>query len=92
MRVLGKGKTALAIQEVYKDAKLYDDSDKESYDISSLEQTVVSPGIPPHNYLVQNTKNKISDYDLFLDESQYTIWISGTNGKNHNYSYVISFT
>ncbi len=81
MRVLGKGKTALAIQEVYKDAKLYDDSDKESYDISSLEQTVVSPGIPPHNYLVQNTKNKISDYDLFLDESQYTIWISGTNGK-----------
>lgn len=81
MRVLGKGKTALAIQELYKDVKLYDDNDKNEFDIESSEPTVVSPGIPPHNYLVQNTKNPISDYDLFLDESQYTIWISGTNGK-----------
>jgi UDP-N-acetylmuramoylalanine--D-glutamate ligase len=81
MRVLGKGKTALAIQELYKDVKLYDDNDKEDFDISSVEETVISPGIPPHNYLVQNTKNPISDYDLFLDDSQYTIWISGTNGK-----------
>lgn len=81
MRVLGKGKTALAVQEVYSDAKLYDDNDKDEFDFASEEETVVSPGIPPHNLLVQNTKNPISDYDLFLNNSQYTIWISGTNGK-----------
>lgn len=81
MRVLGKGKTALAIQEVFKDAKLYDDNDKEQFDFTSDEETVVSPGIPPHNLLVQNTKNPMSDYDLLLKENQYSIWISGTNGK-----------
>lgn len=81
MRVLGKGKTAQAIKEVYSDTLLFDDNDKEQFNFESLEETVVSPGIPPHNLLVQNTKNPISDYDLFLDDSQYTIWISGTNGK-----------
>lgn len=86
MRVLGKGKTALAIKEVYPDAKLLDDADKEIFDVNSEELTVVSPGIPPYNYLVKNTKNKISDYDLFLQPSNsnlqpFTIWISGTNGK-----------
>ncbi len=81
MRVLGKGKTALAVQEIYSDVKLFDDNDKDEFDFQSEEETVVSPGIPPHNLLVQNTKNPISDYDLFLNNSQYTIWISGTNGK-----------
>ncbi len=81
MRILGKGKTAFAIKEVYDDATMYDDEDKSTYDIDSTEVTVVSPGIPPHNYLVQNTKNIISDYDLFLKDNMFTIWISGTNGK-----------
>jgi len=49
--------------------------------VNSNELTVVSPGIPPHNHLVQNTKNLISEYDLFYDEMPFTIWISGTNGK-----------
>jgi UDP-N-acetylmuramoylalanine--D-glutamate ligase len=81
MRILGKGKTAQAIKEHYPDAKLYDDNDKGSFDIHSEELTVVSPGIPPSNYLVQNTKNICSDYDLLLNKDQFTIWISGTNGK-----------
>ena len=81
MRILGKGKTALAIKDVYSDAKLYDDNDLDIYDEDSDEITVVSPGIPPYNQLVQNTKNLISDYDLFLDENKFSIWISGTNGK-----------
>lgn len=81
MRVLGKGKTALSIKEVFKDVKLFDDNDKDIYDINSDELTIVSPGIPPYNYLVQNTKNPASDYDLFLDKDKFTIWISGTNGK-----------
>ena len=81
MRILGKGKTALAIKEVYPEAIMYDDMDKDIYDINSTEQTVVSPGMPPHNYLVKNCKNLISDYDLFLKDEMFTIWISGTNGK-----------
>ena len=81
MRILGKGKTALAIKEVFPNSKMYDDNDKELFDINSNELTVVSPGIPPYNYLVQNSKNIASDYDLFLNDDMFTIWISGTNGK-----------
>lgn len=81
LRILGKGKTALSIKEKYQEASLFDDNDKDIYDITSEEITVVSPGIPPHNYLVKNSKNIISDYDLFLNDSIYSIWISGTNGK-----------
>ncbi len=88
MRILGKGKTALAIQQLYNEVTLYDDNDKQDYDIQSNQLTVVSPGIPPFNYLVKNTINLISDYDLFLTNKYYiqkdnlfTIWISGTNGK-----------
>ena len=81
MRILGKGKTALAIQELYADAIMFDDNDKDLYDKNIEELTVVSPGIPPSNYLVQNTKNLISEYDLFSKDMPYSIWISGTNGK-----------
>ncbi len=81
MRILGRGKTALAIQEKYPQALLFDDNHCENFDINSSEPTVVSPGIPPHNQLVKNTKNQISDYDLFKDVMPYNIWISGTNGK-----------
>ena len=81
MRILGKGKTAQAIKDVYPDALLFDDKDRDDYDINSDELTVVSPGIPPYNYLVKNTKNKISDCDLFLKDDLFDIWISGTMVK-----------
>jgi UDP-N-acetylmuramoylalanine--D-glutamate ligase len=81
LRVLGKGKTALAIKEKFIDISLYDDSDKNIYDKHSDELTIISPGIPPYNDLVKQTKNKISEYDFFSDMFPYTIWISGTNGK-----------
>jgi len=81
LRVLGKGKTALAIKDKFDDVVLYDDNDIDIYDINSDELTIVSPGIPPYNKMVQNTKNKISEYDLFVDKMPYSIWISGTNGK-----------
>ena len=81
LRILGKGKTALSIKEVYKDAILYDDGDLEKFDKESEELTVVSPGIPPHNHLVKSTKNLVSEYDLFRDNMPFSIWISGTNGK-----------
>ena len=81
MRILGKGKTAQAINELYLDVMMYDDSDFDIFDKDSDELTVVSPGIPPHNELVKNTKNLISEYDLFANTMPYSIWISGTNGK-----------
>jgi len=81
MRILGLGKTALAIKEAYPDAKMYDDKNKDEYNKDSEELTIVSPGIPPHNQLVQDTKNLISEYDLFADKMPFSIWISGTNGK-----------
>ena len=81
MRILGKGKTAQAILEKFPDAKLFDDNDFENFDAQSDDITVVSPGIPPHNKMVQTTKNLISEYDLFASSMPFSIWISGTNGK-----------
>ena len=73
MRILGKGKTALAIKKLYTDAIMYDDEDFDKFDLYSEELTVVSPGIPPHNQLVQNTKNLISEYDLKESVKSYLI-------------------
>ncbi len=81
MRILGKGLTAQAIKDSFPDAIMYDDSDIDKFDIDSDELTVVSPGIPPHNYLSKNSKNLISEYDLFKEKIPFSIWISGTNGK-----------
>jgi len=81
MRILGRGETALSIKKIYPDALMFDDSNQNEYDKESEVLTVVSPGIPPHNQLVQNTKNIISEYDLFNDDMPFSIWISGTNGK-----------
>lgn len=81
IRVLGKGLTALALKEKFPNAILYDDNDFINYDLNSDELTVVSPGIPPYNNMVLNSKNLISDYDLFFDEMPFSIWITGTNGK-----------
>jgi len=83
LRILGRGITAQGIKSRFPNAKMYDDNNQDEFDVDSEILTVVSPGIPPSNYLVQNTKNLISDYDLFLDKQNipFSIWISGTNGK-----------
>ena len=81
IRILGKGITALALKDKFPNATLYDDNDFNEYDLKSNEFTVVSPGIPPYNNMVQNSKNLISDYDLFASVMPFSIWISGTNGK-----------
>jgi UDP-N-acetylmuramoylalanine--D-glutamate ligase len=81
VRILGKGKTAQAINKLYPNAVMYEEKDIEQYNSNSEELTIVSPGIPPSSQLVQNTKNLISEYDLFSDVMPYNIWISGTNGK-----------
>lgn len=81
IRILGKGITALALKDKFPNATLYDDNDFSEYDINSNEYTVVSPGIPPYNNMILNSKNLISDYDLFSTVMPFSVWISGTNGK-----------
>jgi UDP-N-acetylmuramoylalanine--D-glutamate ligase len=81
IRVLGKGLTAQAIKEKFDDVILYDESDFHTYDKSSSDITVVSPGIPPSHDMVNNANNIMSDYDLFASSMPFSIWISGTNGK-----------
>lgn len=81
IRILGKGITALALKDKFPNATLYDDNDFSEYDLTSNEYTVVSPGIPPYNKMVLNSKNLISDYDLFASVMPFSVWISGTNGK-----------
>ena len=83
LRILGRGITAQGIKKIFPNAIMYDDNNKDEFDVNSKILTVVSPGIPPSNYLVQNTRNLISDYDLLLDRPNlpFSIWISGTNGK-----------
>lgn len=81
IRVLGKGLTAKAIKEKFSNSILYDDSDFENYDENCDDITVVSPGIPPYNNMVQKAKNIQSDYDLYAQDMPFSIWISGTNGK-----------
>ncbi len=81
IRILGKGITALALKDKFPNATLYDDNDFSEYDINSNEYTVVSPGIPPYNNMILNSKNLISDYDLFSSVMPFSVWISGTNGK-----------
>ncbi len=78
MRQIGKGKTAKAIKERF-GGSWFDDDDQHGFDANSREPTVISPGVPPHNTLVANTKNPISDLDIIVPP--YSIWISGTNGK-----------
>lgn len=81
IRILGKGKTALALKKRFPNAILFDDADLATFDKNSNHLTVVSPGIPPCNKLVLASKNIISDYDLFCGDMPFSIFISGTNGK-----------
>jgi UDP-N-acetylmuramoylalanine--D-glutamate ligase len=81
IRILGKGITALALKDKFPNATLYDDDDFKEYDFNSNEVTVVSPGIPPYNEMVLNSKNLLSEYDLFENIIPFSVWISGTNGK-----------
>ncbi len=81
IRVLGKGGTAKAVEKRFQNVFLYDDNNFSSYDTSSNDITIVSPGIPPDNHMVKNSNNIQSDYDLFAQDMPFSIWISGTNGK-----------
>lgn len=53
-------------------------------DFSSIPTTmqIPSPGIPPYNKMIVESKNLVSEYDYILSNvKEKQIWISGTNGK-----------
>jgi UDP-N-acetylmuramoylalanine--D-glutamate ligase len=93
--LLGYGKTNKAILKTSKICfDIYDDSfdttssddkgnnfypSKEYKDI--YQKSIITPGVPPHNEMVQKSKNIISDFDYFSEKFPFSIWISGTNGK-----------
>ncbi|WP_345979544.1 UDP-N-acetylmuramoyl-L-alanine--D-glutamate ligase [Sulfurimonas sp. HSL3-2] len=93
--LFGYGGTTKALAKKIKNVVFYDDkvtkpfTDENGFKVkpssdfdpkySSLE--ITSPGIPPHNPLIQKAANLISEYDYFADKMPFSIWISGTNGK-----------
>jgi UDP-N-acetylmuramoylalanine--D-glutamate ligase len=46
---------------------------------STLE--ITSPGIPPTHPLIKKSKNLISEFDYFYENTPFQIWVTGTNGK-----------
>lgn len=93
--LFGYGKTTKAIAKQINNFIFYDDKclkpfkDSNGFLIkpssefnpkySDLE--IVSPGIAPSNKLIKKANNLISEYDFFIKDIPFTIWISGTNGK-----------
>ena len=93
--LFGYGGTTKALAPLLKNVIFYDDKvvkpfvDENGFKVrptsdfdpkySALE--ITSPGIPPHNPLIQKAQNLISDYDYFAETMPFSIWISGTNGK-----------
>ncbi|MDA7817662.1 UDP-N-acetylmuramoyl-L-alanine--D-glutamate ligase [Sulfurimonas sp.] len=93
--LFGYGKTTKSLTKLFPNAIFYDDKCKETYkdengflikpssefnpEHSDLE--IPSPGIPPFNPIIQQSKNLQSEYDCFCETSPLKVWISGTNGK-----------
>jgi len=93
--LFGYGGTTRSLTKKFPNAIFYDDKcnkpfkDEQGFRVlpssefnpkySDLE--VPSPGIAPHNNLIQKAQNLQSEYDLFENTPSLKIWISGTNGK-----------
>ena len=98
----GYAKTTKAIAKRFGTATFFDDKivvphkDDEGnlllppslFDPQKSKLEIPSPGFPPNHPLIKQSKNLISEYDLFLSSHfqrltnvPFSIWISGTNGK-----------
>ena len=51
------------------------------FDPDKSEVEVTTPSLKPDHPLIQKAKNLLSEYDYFVHEMPFSIWISGTNGK-----------
>ncbi len=92
--LFGHGKTTKAVAKKIGSYKFFDDKidnikevggdtiyPSNYFDPSDSILEIPSPGIPPSSPLIKKAKNLVSDYDYFLKEDDFSIWISGTNGK-----------
>lgn len=95
MTLFGYGLTNQAIAKRFKNCTVFDDKfsspgidaygnellPSHMFDPESGTLEIVTPGIAPSHPLVKNAKNPMSDYDFFINELGFNIWVSGTNGK-----------
>jgi len=101
--LFGYGLTTKAIAKHYGPSTFYDDNitkpfkddnqnslrPSREFNAKYSQLEVPSPGMPPKHPLIQQAKNLMSEYDLFLgtrspyvlEKKPFNIWISGTNGK-----------
>ena len=93
--LFGYGGTTKALAKHITNAVFYDDkcnkpfTDENGFKVlpssefnpKHSELEIPSPGIPPSNPLILNSKNLMSEYDYFVDTMPLSVWISGTNGK-----------
>ena len=94
--LLGYGKTTKAIAKRFAPTCLvFDDNFTENSadefgnrllkpeEFENFQTTIQipSPGFPPNHPLIKKSTNLVSEYDFFLEEIPFSIWISGTNGK-----------
>jgi UDP-N-acetylmuramoylalanine--D-glutamate ligase len=101
--LFGYGKTTQAIAQRLGPCTFYDDKVSKPFTDNDGNQLkpiadfdpryshleVPSPGMPPQHSLIQNARNLMSEYDLFLGRNgpmrpetlPFNIWITGTNGK-----------
>ena len=94
--LLGYGKTTKAIAKKFAPGCIvFDDNFKENstdkfgnlllkpekFENYKTDIQIPSPGFPPNHPLIQKSQNLVSEYDFFLRDIPFSIWISGTNGK-----------
>ncbi len=94
--LLGYGKTTKAIAKKFAPGCIvFDDNFRENstdefgnlllkpekFENYKTDIQIPSPGFPPNHPLIQKSQNLVSEYDFFLRDIPFSIWISGTNGK-----------
>lgn len=93
--IFGKGRVGNGLSNLLTKLNIehimMDDADYNADILSSAEQVIVSPGVPPHHDLYKKFWDKtISELnflwwvikELWLDKKIEFIWITGTNGKS----------
>ncbi len=97
MNLLGFAKNTQALASTLPSAKIYDDNihkphtSKEGYKLhpstnfnpkySSLE--IPSSHLSPQHPLIQQAQNLVSEYDYFVADMPYTIWVSEDTAQTH---------
>ena len=93
--LFGHGKTTKAIAARFQNCQIFDDRFKEKgfdefgnellppseFNPKNSDIQIPSPSFPLKHPLMKKATNIVSEYDFFVKDMPYSIWISGTNGK-----------